>query len=243
MRPAHGATVDPARPDVASLVSNADPLGELHDSDSEGGSVGVLDHRRVAPPVLAASPHDRRLGGWCPAYVTQTRRTLPGSAAIATCSVSGVSGWAKCGGRASGGQAPSGPAPLIAGATRLKSFAVFGVFNATRGLASVPGRVLSRLNISNSGWAHVLQRHFPGGTGSQFNIAQGELRTLLGSRQVVGSPVVRTLESADGVRYLREVDIGRTIGFDKFAGADTSILSVTSDKFGNLITAFPGVLK
>jgi filamentous hemagglutinin len=113
---------------------------------------------------------------------------------------------------------------------------------AAGGATSVPGRVLSRINVSNSAWAHVLERHFAG-TGSRFSIAQGELRDLLGSRQVVASPVVRKLESADGVLYLREVDVGRIIGFDKYAGADTSILSVISDRFGNLVTAFPGVLK
>jgi filamentous hemagglutinin len=55
--------------------------------------------------------------------------------------------------------------------------------------------------------------------------------------------VIRQLESADGVRYLREVDVGRPIGFDRFADTNTSILTVMSDRFGNLVTAFPGVLQ
>jgi filamentous hemagglutinin len=79
--------------------------------------------------------------------------------------------------------------------------------------------------------------------GVSFGIEQSELRSLLGSGQVVGSPVVRVLESADGARFLRQVDVGRTIGVDKFTGTNTSILSAISDQFGNLVSAFPGVLQ
>lgn len=109
-------------------------------------------------------------------------------------------------------------------------------------LSSVPGRVLSRINISNAGWVHVLARHFAG-TGSQFSISQAQLRSLLGSKQVVGSPVVRTLESADGMRFVRQIDDGYTIGVDRFTGANTSTLTVLSDGSGNLVTAFPGILQ
>jgi filamentous hemagglutinin len=120
---------------------------------------------------------------------------------------------------------------------------VIGIEGAgARLLSSVPGRVLSRINISNAGWAHVLERHFVG-AGSRFSISQAQLRSLLGSKQVVGSPVVRTLESADGTRFVRQLDIGYTIGVDKFSGANTSILTVLSDKYGNLVTAFPGILQ
>lgn len=130
----------------------------------------------------------------------------------------------------------------MGGSAALKGLLSYLDNAAARAVANVPGRVLSRINIPNARWAHVLERHFFG-SGSRFSIGEGELRSLLGSRQVVGSPVVRTLESADGTRFLRQVDIGRTIGVDKFTGADTSILSILSDKFGNLVTAFPGVLQ
>jgi filamentous hemagglutinin len=113
----------------------------------------------------------------------------------------------------------------------------------TRALPQVPGRVLSRINISKAGWEHLLKRHFPGGSGSQFSVTQGELRTLLESKNLVRSPVIRTLESPGMTRYVREINTGRAIGVDKLAGgAPTSILTVISDKFGNLLTAFPGIL-
>ena len=114
--------------------------------------------------------------------------------------------------------------------------------DAARMLVRVPGRVQSRINISNAGWAHVLARHFSG-TGSRFGISQAELRALLGSRQVVGSPVVRALESADGTRFVRQLDIGQPLGVDKFTGAETSTLTVLTDEFGNLVSAFPGILR
>jgi hypothetical protein len=112
-------------------------------------------------------------------------------------------------------------------------FRSFALRVLSRGFwARSQGRVLTRINVSNAGWAHVLERHFAG-TGSRFSIAQAQLRSLLGSKQVVGSPVVRTLESADGTRFVRQLDIGYTIGVDKFSGANTSILTVLSDEFGN----------
>lgn len=100
--------------------------------------------------------------------------------------------------------------------------------------------MLSRINVSNSGWAHVIGRHF---SGSQFSIAQSELRALLGSKQVVGSPVLRTLEGPGGTQYLRQIEMGQVMGVDKFTGANTSTLTVITDGFGNLATPFPGILR
>ena len=123
--------------------------------------------------------------------------------------------------------------------------AMAGGVDGTKGLAGVPGRVQSRINVSNEGWVHVLKRHFSGKpNASQFSVSQNELKSLLQSKQVVGSPVTRTVESADGLRYVREIDMGRTIGTDAMNGnAATSVMTTMSDKYGNLITAFPGVLK
>ena len=64
------------------------------------------------------------------------------------------------------------------------------------------------------------------------------------SKEVVNTPITRMIESKQGVRYVREVDTGRPIGTDKFNdGKSTSIMTVMTDKFGNLVTAFPGVLE
>lgn len=91
----------------------------------------------------------------------------------------------------------------------------------------------------------MVDRHFPGGAGSQFAITQDEVRSLLGSKGVVGSPIVRNLPNVTapgGLTYLREVDVGRVIGVDKLTGSDTTILSIITDVRGNLQSTFPGRL-
>ena len=108
----------------------------------------------------------------------------------------------------------------------------------------VPGRAQSRINVSNDGMKHVADRHFSTKNASQFTITQDELKSLLQSKDVVKTPVTRTLDSADGIRYVREVNVGRNIGLDKFNNYEpTSIMTVLTDKYGNLVTATPGVIK
>jgi hypothetical protein len=126
-------------------------------------------------------------------------------------------------------------------------------FGATRGTVaadvaadlSVPGRVQSRINVSNEGMGHVLERHLdPSVNASQFTISESELRSLLQSQDVVSAPVLRTVQSGDGLAYIREINVGSNIGLDKFSGnLPTSTLTVMTDKYGNLITTFPGKLK
>jgi hypothetical protein len=70
---------------------------------------------------------------------------------------------------------------------------------------------------------------------SQFTISQDEIEGLLNHDLVVGSPVKAITDN----RFRRTVEIGSPIGTlsAKRGGAPTSILSVYTDKFGNLITA------
>ncbi|WP_106766552.1 adhesin [Paenibacillus faecalis] len=90
----------------------------------------------------------------------------------------------------------------------------------------------------------LIDRHFSNKNASQFTITQGELRLLLSSKTIVKSPVIRSMDSADGVRYLREVTLNKPIGLDKFNDfKPTSTMTILTDKHGNLITATPGVIK
>lgn len=116
---------------------------------------------------------------------------------------------------------------------------------AANRLAGVPGRVGSRINLSNEGMEHVIARHLSGkANASQFSLSEAELRSVLSSRAAVSSPVVRSVESADGIRYVREFDAGRVIGADKFNGNQaTSVMTIMTDRFGNLVSTFPGLLK
>ena len=102
------------------------------------------------------------------------------------------------------------------------------------------GRVQSRINITNDGIKHISERHFnPTKNASQFSISQNELRSLLNDKRIVNSPVTQK-----NGNYVREIDIGKNIGKDIHANnSPTSTLTVITDSQGNLLSAFPGVLK
>jgi filamentous hemagglutinin len=110
---------------------------------------------------------------------------------------------------------------------------------------SAPGRVQSRINIANDGMDHIGDRHLdPNVNASQFTISESDVRKLLQDPNTVSTPITRELPSADGIRYVREVNVGRPIGTDKFNNSQsTSVMTVLTDKFGNLVSAFPGKLK
>ena len=118
-------------------------------------------------------------------------------------------------------------------------------------ISNAYGITQSRINLmkgsqaSGAGWNHVGHEHYSGKQGkSQFTISQSELRSVLQSSQVVKSPIIGTLSSAKGERYIREIDLGRPIGTDKFNNHQpTSVMTVLTDKHGNLITATPGKIK
>jgi RHS repeat-associated protein len=113
---------------------------------------------------------------------------------------------------------------------------------------NVPGRVQSRINLRNgsqaegAGWNHLVHEHYSGKPGkSQFTVPQAELKEMLQSKDVVNTPISKMLESADGPRFVREVDLGKSIGTDKFSGhLPTSTMTILTDEFGNLVTAWPG---
>ncbi|WP_080289733.1 hemagglutinin repeat-containing protein [Burkholderia cenocepacia] len=110
---------------------------------------------------------------------------------------------------------------------------------------SAPGRAQSRVNITNDGMDHIGDRHLDQNVNaSQFTISESDVRKLLQDPNTVSTPITRELPSADGIRYVREVNVGRPIGTDKFNNSQpTSVMTVLTDKFGNLVSAFPGKLK
>ncbi len=93
--------------------------------------------------------------------------------------------------------------------------------------------------LKESGWEHVVDRHFsPGINAGQFTISQKEVKALLQSKQVVNSSV-RVSELSG--QFIREVDIGRTIGTVKpsLGGQTTSNLIVITNRTGNLVSTYP----
>jgi len=122
---------------------------------------------------------------------------------------------------------------------------------ATETALQVPVRVQSRVNLRNgsqaegAGWNHLINEHYSAVKNkSQFTVPQDELRQILQSKEVVSTPVTKVLPSPDGPRFVREVDVGKNIGTDKFNNfSPTTKMSVLTDEAGNLVSAFPGVLK
>jgi RHS repeat-associated protein len=128
--------------------------------------------------------------------------------------------------------------------------------------AAVPGRVQSRINLwegdksvirkggaPKQGFKHVEKEHFakldnvsvkPGK--SQFSISRKELKDLLQSKSVVQSKVSMDANSGS---FIRTVDVGRDIGTlaGNLQGGHTSIITVITDKYGNLLSTFPGGLR
>jgi filamentous hemagglutinin len=111
--------------------------------------------------------------------------------------------------------------------------------------SGVPGRVQSRINVTNDGLDHIGDRHLDSTVNaSQFTISESDLTNLLQSPNIVSTPVTRTIQSGGNINYVREVNAGQVVGTDKFNNYQpTSTMTVITDKYGNLVTAFPGKLK
>jgi hypothetical protein len=122
-------------------------------------------------------------------------------------------------------------------------------------IGSVPARVQSRINvrignasIKGSGLEYALKGH--GGFGpaskSQFTIARAEIEMILRDPRVVR---VQARPSGPSGNFVREVDVaditgGSPIGRMPVAagGQATTVISVLTDRYGNLVNIFPGTL-
>ncbi|WP_189493930.1 VENN motif pre-toxin domain-containing protein, partial [Formosimonas limnophila] len=109
----------------------------------------------------------------------------------------------------------------------------------------IPGRVISRVNLDGEGMAHIMKRHFdPSVNASQFTITPHQLSTILQHPEVVRSPIVQVIPNQGVNTYVRTVTLNINVGIDKFSGwQPTSTMTILTDGWGNLITAFPGVLR
>ncbi|WP_245001887.1 DUF637 domain-containing protein [Cupriavidus pinatubonensis] len=147
----------------------------------------------------------------------------------------------------------SNPVDAFVAKAIVGNVALFGAIKGVTGVDSdgggsssgVPGRVQSRINVTNAGMAHIGDRHLdPTVNASQFTISESDLTKLLQSRTTVSTPVTRTIPSGNDINYVREVNAGQVVGADKFNNYQpTSTMTVITDKYGNLVTAFPGKLK
>lgn len=109
------------------------------------------------------------------------------------------------------------------------------------------GRIASRINVrtgdsrvTGSGLEYAWKNH--GGdkavNKSSFTISKNELKSLLQSPNTIKSTAYQSTTTGN---YVRTVDTGKNIGIDrKNGGKPTSIITVITDRQGNLVNTFPG---
>ncbi|SMB36313.1 conserved hypothetical protein [Serratia proteamaculans] len=106
--------------------------------------------------------------------------------------------------------------------------------------------VQSRVNLKNgdgstgSGLDYAWKKHGGdwGSNKSHFTVTQDELKTILQSDTVVKTSVQYSPSTGN---YIRTVDMGKNIGVDTMNNSTpTSIMTVITDKQGNLVNTFPG---
>ncbi|GKW01861.1 hypothetical protein PEC301877_06760 [Pectobacterium carotovorum subsp. carotovorum] len=106
--------------------------------------------------------------------------------------------------------------------------------------------VQSRVNLrvgdgsTGSGLEYAWRKHGGewGANKSHFTVTQDELKTILQSGTVVKTSVQYSPSTGN---YIRTVDMGKNIGVDAMNnGVPTSIMTVITDKKGNLVNTFPG---
>jgi hypothetical protein len=198
----------------------AQTAGSTASSLAQGLAGQVQSHNGPNPPSTGAAPVTICEGPLCSVVVAPGS---PGGPSSALLSNGGDNGEGELQG--STGSPPNGQAPATD--------------------SGVPGRVQSRINLTNEGLDHIGDRHLdPTVNASQFTIGKSDLTDLLQRPSTVSTPVTRTIQSGGNISYVREVNVGQVVGTDKFNGYQpTSVMTVITDKYGNLVTAFPGKLK
>ncbi|APC10554.1 MULTISPECIES: hypothetical protein [Providencia] len=118
-----------------------------------------------------------------------------------------------------------------------------------------PGITQSRVNVENVTYDNGKTRGFDYAMGkhdidasvpnkSRFTVTNNEVKELLQRPDVVNKPVYNPIQIGGKVetdKFVRQVDIGKSIGVDQ-RGKSTSVITIITDRKGNLINTFPGAL-
>jgi hypothetical protein len=105
-------------------------------------------------------------------------------------------------------------------------------------LGAAPRLLNPAINLTEKGLSHVQKFHVGEHAlrlnKSVFNAGEDVVGLIRSSTQ---QPMAR---QANG-NFARTFDVGRNIGIDRATRAQTSTMTVITDAFGDLITAFPGL--
>ncbi|WP_337051419.1 VENN motif pre-toxin domain-containing protein [Proteus terrae] len=118
-----------------------------------------------------------------------------------------------------------------------------------------PGITQSRVNVANVTFDNGKIRGFDYAMGkhgidasvpnkSRFTVTNNEVKELLQRPDIVNKTVYNPIQIGGKVetdKFVRQVDTGKSIGVDQ-SGKGTSVITIITDKKGNLINVFPGSL-
>ncbi len=88
------------------------------------------------------------------------------------------------------------------------------------------------------GLMHVMDEHTVGGLRTAGNSIFSADEDVI---QLIQSGTQQFMTAQPNGNFQRIFDVGRDIGIDKATGGQTSVMTIITDKAGNLITSFPGV--
>ena len=118
-----------------------------------------------------------------------------------------------------------------------------------------PGTAQSRVNVAKKtqdgkaerGFDYAIGRHGVNSTvprKSRYSISDNEVKSLLQESKIVKSPVYNQVGrdgKVDTEKFIRQVDTGRAIGKTQ-DGKSTSVITIITNRKGELINTFPGTL-
>jgi hypothetical protein len=119
----------------------------------------------------------------------------------------------------------------------------------------IPRVAQSRINVANvtydngkvRGFKYAMGKHGVNATipnKSRFVITNDEVKMLLQRSDIVNKSVYNPIQIGGKIevdKFVRQVGVDKIIGIDQ-SGMKTSILTIITDKKGNLINTFPGKL-
>ncbi|MGH9001570.1 MAG: hypothetical protein ACRDYV_00420 [Acidimicrobiia bacterium] len=139
-----------------------------------------------------------------------------------------------------GGAVFLGACALIPGCIEVAATAAIAGGNSAQEKMSgaQAGNTVSKINITERGLEHVLERHVVDGVLSAGKSVFYDNVTI--TRLIADADVVAPITQQNGnLAYV--VDAGRMIGTGRATGMATSIYTVITKTSGELVTAFPGM--
>ena len=94
------------------------------------------------------------------------------------------------------------------------------------------------INITNKGFKHTIERHTDSGIAKFAD--KSKFNSDINIKELIQSATQKPVKMQRNGNSARTFDTGKNIGVDMSTGKQTSIMTVITDKKGDLVTSFPG---